>query len=109
MYYICIEDGKVVAALNYLPEVPATVKVVEVTKAEFDGITIGTKKFDPQNQVLVDSEIDHSRNEKLNFLKNTDWLVLRHLREKALRLNTSLSEEEFLNLEAERQVIAMSI
>lgn len=33
----------------------------------------------------------------------TDWQVLRHIRQKALGVRTSLTEEEYLALELQRQ------
>jgi hypothetical protein len=109
MYYICIENEFVISVLDYLPEVPLTVSVVEITKEEFDGLTTGKKQFDIETKTIIDSIIDSSLEEKLNFLRSTDWMVLRHIREKSLELTTTLTEEEYLNLESKRQNVAMSI
>jgi hypothetical protein len=43
------------------------------------------------------------------FLNNTDWKILRHLRQQALGISTSLTAEEYLELEHERQMAAESI
>ena len=43
------------------------------------------------------------------FLADTDWKVIRHIRQKALKIETSLTDEEYLALEAERQQKAASI
>jgi hypothetical protein len=43
------------------------------------------------------------------FLNNSDYKVLRHLRQKALNLLTTLSDSDFLLLEQERQSKADSI
>jgi hypothetical protein len=45
----------------------------------------------------------------LKYLSETDWMVLRHLRQKALNLPTTLSDADFLLLEQERQNKANSI
>lgn len=37
------------------------------------------------------------------FLNSSDWKVLRHIRQKALEIPTSLSDEEYLALEEARQ------
>jgi len=52
--------------------------------------------------------------EKLNavereFLNSTDWKILRHLRQQALDLTTSLTEEQYLELEQQRQAAAARI
>lgn len=47
------------------------------------------------------SEIEKSEAEE--FLQNTDWKILRHQEQQALGVETSLSEEEYLDLIIERQ------
>lgn len=47
--------------------------------------------------------------ESLAFLAATDFKVLRHIRQKALGQETSLSEEEYLALEQERSDAAFRI
>ena len=44
-----------------------------------------------------------------NFLNDSDWLVLRHLREKFLDIPTTLSDSEFRALEQKRQNISKLI
>jgi hypothetical protein len=77
-------------------------------------------QFDPYTQYLEyvdgafnikDSEITQEEiNEKASkFLRDTDWKVLRHLRELTLGTTTTLTEEEFIALELERQNMAKSI
>lgn len=73
--------------------------------------------FDPNTKTIVKKgesqllalEIENKNYENLRFLSSTDWMVLRHLREKALGEQTSLTEEQFLQLEANRHVAAKSI
>lgn len=43
------------------------------------------------------------------FLNSTDYKVLRHIRQQALGIATSLTAEEYLELEHERQAAAESI
>lgn len=47
-----------------------------------------------------------TNNEVRAFLAETDWKVLRHIRQKALGQETTLTEEEYLALEAEREAKA---
>ena len=47
--------------------------------------------------------------ESLAYLASTDWMVLRHIRQKALGVPTSLSEESYLDLEQERSAKAALI
>lgn len=47
--------------------------------------------------------------EALQFLAETDWKILRHLRQQSLGIATSLTSQEFLELEQERQMAAESI
>lgn len=47
------------------------------------------------------SELDKSDAEE--FLKDTDWKILRHKEQQELGVETSLSEEEYLELIIERQ------
>jgi hypothetical protein len=43
------------------------------------------------------------------FLANSDWKILRHLRQQHLGIATTLSSQEFSELEQERQMAADSI
>ena len=47
-------------------------------------------------------ELQKQSEEALRFLNQSDFKVLRHLRQKALNLPLSLSEEEYLALEQQR-------
>ena len=44
-----------------------------------------------------------------DFLNSTDWKIMRHIREQALGLETSLTDKEYLELENKRQEAAKSI
>ena len=65
-------------------------------------------QFDIQNistQLLAKQESE----EALKFLNETDWKVLRHIRQKALGEPLSLTEEQYLDLEAERSLAASKV
>jgi len=117
MYYVCLENNQVVSILNYQPSVPQTVTVVEITDNEFFNIENKTHYFNvssntvaliPQEQ-LVHEQTFNENNQKREFLNSTDWKILRHLREKALTIDTTMTEQEYLDLENQRQEIAKSI
>lgn len=113
MYYVCIENNQVTGILSYVPSVPSSITVLEIGDDEYKQIVSGKKKFDENVQAFVEVEPEKTdwqiEHEKKQFLANSDWIVLRHMREKTLGLNTSISEEEFLALESKRQEVAKSI
>ena len=117
MRYICIEDDRISGVLNYEPNVPESVKVVTIDDAEYDKLTQRTHYFDiPTLSVLPydKSETDKLAAQEANlehqrFLKASDWKVLRHIREKALGVPTSLSDDEYIELELERERHANAI
>ncbi len=117
MYYVCIENNNVVSVLNYMPNVPSSVTVIEITDEQHNQITAETHKFDVATKtVIVNPDYSNSakEQEKKNavereFLRNTDWKVLRHIRQKALGQSTTLSEAEYLELEQQRAAAANRI
>jgi hypothetical protein len=120
MNYVCIEDSKIIGIFNYQPGVPETVTVVEITDEEAALIKNGTHYLDTDNIVKsrpqedLDAEADIKRidlenAEKREFLNSTDWQILRHIRQKALGIPTTLTEDQYLSLENERQEMANSI
>ena len=117
MYYVCIEDDRVVNVLDYAPEVPVTVTVVEISDADYQLLSDRSHYFDIPTQTVVsysteviDSRAQQQQNKiHQQLLNNTDWQVLRHIRQKALGVPTSLSEAEYLDLELQRHDTANSI
>ena len=112
MYYVCIEDNRVTSVLNYEPSVPDNVVVRTITDKEYNNIVVEKShhidvetmsvKLNSlevlQAQARAAANLEHEK-----FLMATDWKVLRHLREKALGVPTSLSDIQYLELERERQ------
>jgi predicted nucleotidyltransferase len=43
------------------------------------------------------------------FLNSTDWQILRHIRQKALAITTTLTDTQYLELEQQRQAAAARI
>lgn len=117
MYYVCIENNKVCSILNYQPNVPATVTVHEITDTEYATLNNRLHWFNTvtlQVESLPDTELEKENQLALAsslrvFLQETDWKVLRHLRETALGIQTSLSESEYIALEQQRQQTAKQI
>lgn len=121
MYYCCIENNTVGSILNYKPNVPDTVEVVEITDEEYDWINGDTHKFDvttkkviPHKSSYIKAKAANTEREQNNavhrqLLSDTDWKVLRHIRQKALDTPTSLTEEEYIDLEEQRQLAASKI
>jgi hypothetical protein len=122
MYYICVEDNLITSIINYEPAVPESVTITEISDTDFINITESkTHYFDvldltvkPHTEEVVNAAISKESQDKLNaehrlVLQSTDWKVLRHLREKALGQTTSLTDEEYLELEQSRADAAAAI
>lgn len=117
MYYVCIENNRIISVLNHEPAVPDTVIVKEISDQDHELLTAGSHYFDiPTLSILphTSSVLDTIEQEKQNVvlrkqLQNTDWQILRHIRQKALGVPTSLSESEYLDLELERDQLAAQI
>lgn len=115
--FVCIEEKEITAILSYEPNVPETVEVVEISDSEYQSIIQKTHFFDvdtntvkPVPQETIDSiEVEKNNAEQREFLNRTDWKVLRHIRQKALGIPTSLTDAEYLDLENQRQNAANSI
>lgn len=117
MHYVCIENGKVVGIQSYEPNVPSSISVISITDEQHKQLMNQTHRFDLVSKTVVpinSSELSQREQEKLNavereFLNSTDWKVLRHLRQKALAIPTSLTEQQYLELEQQRQAAAARI
>jgi hypothetical protein len=117
MHYVCIEDNVIISILNYEPTVPESVQIVSITDNEAATITDQTHFFDLETQTVkpIASElVAQIAQEKLNavdreFLNSTDWKILRHIRQKALNITTTLTEAEYIALEQQRNDAALRI
>ena len=121
MYYFCIEDNIVTSILSYEPSVPDTIEVVQVTDEEYGCIKDDTHKFDITTKKVIPHELTYIEAKAANIereqnntvhrqlLTNTDWKILRHIRQKALDLPTSLTEQEYIALENQRHLAAVRI
>ena len=110
MYYVCIENNLVTGIMSYEPAVPEAVRTVTISDEQYNQIMAQTHRFDitTNNLVSVPSqELEQKARDVLNavereFLNSTDWKVMRHIRQKALGEITSLTEEQYLELEQQR-------
>jgi hypothetical protein len=117
MHYICIEENKIISILSYSPAVPASVSVYEITDQQAEQIKDQTHYFDVTSKSLqpVASSITAEKEQyRLNglereFLNSTDWKILRHMRQKALNVPTSLTDVQYLELEQQRQAASARI
>lgn len=117
MHYICVENNQIVSILNYQPSVPESVSITEITDDDYSLLENKTHYFNVvTNQVepltseqIAQQQTFDENGQKKEFLNSTDWKILRHIREKALGVETSMTEEEYLELENQRQEIAKSI
>ncbi len=111
MHYVCIENNEVTSILNYAPNVPNTVSIVEITDNDYQKLIDQTHYFNTSTKelVAVSTEVTERKAQELangierEFLNSTDWKVLRHIRQKALGIATSLTEAEYLALEQQRE------
>jgi hypothetical protein len=117
MHYVCIENNQVTGIQSYEPAVPSTVSVTIITDAQHQQIIDQTHRFDVASRtvVAVDSAILAEKEQyQLNgiereFLNSTDWKILRHMRQKALNVPTSLTDAQYIELEQQRQAAAARI
>ena len=117
MYYVCVENNRIISVLNYEPAAPNTVTVKQISDHDYELLNSGSHYFDiPTHSILshgssVLNSIEQQKQSAVlrTQLQNTDWQVLRHIRQKALGVPTSLSESEYLDLELERNRIAAQI
>jgi hypothetical protein len=117
MYYVCIENNEIIGIQSYKPEVPLTVEVVEISDDNYQQILKETHTFDIltkevvplDNSALLQKEQVKLNNLEQEFLNKTDWKILRHIRQKALNVPTSLTGEEYLKLESLRNQASLRI
>jgi len=111
-YCVCIEGDTISGVFNYKPKVTKKSGIIvhEISEESFSLLQLGTHYFDIQTKEVVEIKDDSKTKQKYqNFLNDSDWLVLRHMREKFLELPTSLIDSEFRALEQKRQNISKLI
>lgn len=117
MYYVCIENDMITSILNYAPNSPKNVDVVEISDDDYYKLIKNTHFFEIKSKkvlevsraVLDQKQLEQANIEHKEYLNSTDWMVLRHIRQKALGQRTTLSETEYLDLETQRDKAARLI
>lgn len=122
MHYIVVENNQLMGIMPYEPAVPEGSTITEITDEQYSSIfTDKTHYFDPvdltvksKTQETLDTEAAIETQKATNltsirFLEDTDWKVLRHIRQKALGQPTSLTDAEYLDLEQSRAEAAAAI
>lgn len=117
MHYVCIENNQVVSLLSYQPNVPSTVTVAEITDSQAAQIAAQTHYFDVASKsvtavaagITAQRAADVANGQEREFLNSTDWKILRHIRQKALNIATSLSDTEYIQLEQQREAAAARV
>ena len=117
MYYVCIENEAVVGIQGYEPSVPDSVTVITITDNQHQQLMDRTHRFDITTKTVIpieESILNQREQEKLNavereFLNSTDWKIMRHIRQKALAIPTTLTDAQYLELEQQRQAAAARI
>lgn len=117
MHYVCIENNKITGIQSYEPAVPATVSVFTISDSDHVKIMAQSHEYDvaTHSVIPVAASIAAAKAQYLvnglerEFLNSTDWQVLRHLRQLALSVPTSLSAEQYLQLEQQRHTASARI
>lgn len=115
--FICIENNEVTSILDYFPNVPDSIIVQEISDEDSEKIISGYYYYDIKKRKVLEIQGDDLKQlvirdnniKNQNILNDTDWIILRHLREKALNIATSISDAEYLETEKLRQQAAKAI
>ena len=117
MWYLLVENNSVIGLQNDAPNVPASVTVHKISDADYDKLKEQTHYWDVDTSQIVansaeynaqQTQIENNGNER-EFLNTTDWKVLRHIRQKHLGIATSLTEEQYTELENQREAAAQRV
>jgi hypothetical protein len=116
-WYVCISENRITNILNYEPNVPGNVEVICIDQHQYQSLIDRTHYFDIETKKLIpmpQAELDKKKSEQQNiknknFLDSTDWMILRHLRQKTLGIPSSLTENEYIELEKKRANAAENI
>lgn len=117
IHYILVENGRVISMIDYKPNAPDSVTVYPIPKEDYDSLVGQTHFFNPVSGKVepVDAGVTNrrlaiaARDNGKAYLQETDWIVLRHIREIALKLPTTLSGEEYIALETKRHEVAKAL
>ena len=121
-YYIVHDtQANYINVVDYEPGVPAGVNVYAINHNEKFAIDQGTHYFDLATKSVQAKSADQLQTEtaaatlekenakRKEFLTSTDWKVLRHIRQQALGQPTSLTHQQYIELETARAEAASNI
>lgn len=116
MFYVLIENNELRGILDYKPNTGKdNIQVVEydgIIQKEnilvLDGKIVDKEAYTFINGKYIKRDYDLEKQQTINkqarkYLKDTDWLVLRHRDQIALSLDTSLTDVEYKELLRKRQ------
>ena len=122
MNYLLIEEGNLVGICDYEPNIGND----NIQVIKYSGnipreriLYLNEKIVDSKDYVYINNK--YIKNTKAvadlleknktarNYLTDTDWLVIRHRDQLDLRQETSLTNEQYLDLLAKRQVARESV
>jgi hypothetical protein len=117
MYYVCVSEGRVASIINYVPACVWPMQAYPISDTEYGQIQALTHYFDTTtctvmsmpSQMLTRNTQQEDNQAHLRFLRDTDWQVLRHMRQLHLGEPTSLTAEAYTQLEQERSRVAALI
>lgn len=100
-YIVQDSEGKkmIMSVVSSMPQLPEGFEVLG--KAE----ELPEAMAEMEAQAISEKE----KADALQFLNQSDWKILRHIRQKALGMELSLSEEEYLALEQQRADAASKV
>lgn len=117
MYYVCVTEGRVASVINYEPACVPPMQAYAISESEYGQIQAQTHYWDvttcrvlpmPEHVQAAKQIQEHNR-ACLRYLQDTDWKVLRHIRQLHLGEPTSLTADEYTQLERERAKRAAEI
>ena len=115
--YLLIKNETLLSVCNYEPNIDSDdIRIVKYSgKIPFDRIIyIDGKIRDKDNYIdingkyilktkTLETQLNNNQASR-QYLKNSDWLVIRHRDQLALGIKTTLSDEEYLNILKKRQL-----
>ena len=115
--YLLIKNETLLSVCNYEPNIDSDdIRIVKYSgKIPFDRIIyIDGKIRDKDNYIdingkyilktkTLETQLNNNQTSR-QYLKNSDWLVIRHRDQLALGIKTTLSDEEYLNILKKRQL-----
>jgi hypothetical protein len=100
-YIVQDAEGKkmIMSVVSSMPQLPEGFEVLGLADELPEAVA------EMEAQAISEKEKAEAR----QFLNQSDWKILRHIRQKALGIELSLSEEEYLALEQQRAEAAAKI